>query len=208
MSRLFILVLSFLIVSMPVGAKTVGNKKADSYFKKRKKSSSSKSRVTASAGGAAHYLALHLGGYLDDESYSWGNENKDGVGKMSLGLTYRLGEWVNSSDMLIRVDINSFGLPEGNTTKMSFIPMVTFPDANSGFPLYFGAGVGLGVFFKQIESESALSLDYQLVAGARFFNVLDSIGLFMETGLKNHIHLLSDGQFNGVFVSAGTVFAF
>jgi hypothetical protein len=47
-----------------------------------------------------------------------------------------------------------------------------------------------------------------LVAGARFLNVIDTMGFMIETGLKNHIHLLSDGQFNGVFVNVGTVFTF
>jgi hypothetical protein len=61
---------------------------------------------------------------------------------------------------------------------------------------------------KQIADESILALDYSLVAGARFLNVIDTMGFMIETGLKNHIHLLSDGQFNGVFVNVGTVFTF
>jgi hypothetical protein len=86
--------------------------------------------------------------------------------------------------------------------------MIFFPDANSRFPLYFGGGAGLGVFFKQLENESALSFDYQLVAGARFFDLIDNFGLMIETGMKNHILLFSDGQFNGVFLTVGGVFNF
>ncbi len=202
----FYFVVTFLFLPLVWGhANQVGNQKADDYFKKRTPVSENR---TARSNGDAHYLSLHMGGYLDDKSYNWGGESKDDVGKFSLGLTYRMGEWVNSTDFLIRIDMNSFSLAKGNTTKMSILPMLTFPDANSGFPLYFGAGAGLGVFFKQLEGESSLSLDYQLVAGGRFYNVLDNVGLFFETGLKNHIHLLSDGQFNGVFLSAGTVFLF
>jgi hypothetical protein len=47
-----------------------------------------------------------------------------------------------------------------------------------------------------------------LLIGARFFDVFDSIGLVLETGLKNHVHILSDGQAKGVYLSMGTVFDF
>jgi len=32
--------------------------------------------------------------------------------------------------------------------------------------------------------------------------------LVLETGLKGQVHLLSSGQHDGVFISAGTVFVF
>lgn len=83
-----------------------------------------------------------------------------------------------------------------------------FPDASSKFPLYFGVGAGLGVFVKQLSGESAMSLDYQVLAGARFFDLFNNAGFFLEAGLKNHMHMLSDGQFNGTFVAAGSVFTF
>ena len=58
------------------------------------------------------------------------------------------------------------------------------------------------------EGESSLSLDYQLIAGARIFDVFENTGFLIETGMKNHVHLLSDGQFNGVFLTVGSVFTF
>ena len=86
--------------------------------------------------------------------------------------------------------------------------MLTFPDANSQFPLYFGLGVGPGFFIKQLESRSSLALDYQLIVGARFMNVFDQLGFMVESGLKNAALLGTPGQYNGVFVNVGTVFAF
>jgi hypothetical protein len=53
-----------------------------------------------------------------------------------------------------------------------------------------------------------LSFDYQLIAGVRFTNLSGRFGLFFEYGLKNHLHLLSDGQVNGTFLSGGAVFSF
>lgn len=186
----------------------VGSQAADKYFKKRQSSKQVQSRKQMSPRNASHYLALHLGSFVDDKAYNWGSDTHKDIGGMSLGMSYRVGEWVDSSDLLIRVDFASYDLNQGHSTKMSFLPMVTFPDAKSMFPLYFGAGIGPGVFFKQIEGESSLALDYQLVAGGRFFNVINSIGLTFEAGIKNHINILSDGQFNGVFVTAGSVFVF
>jgi hypothetical protein len=51
-------------------------------------------------------------------------------------------------------------------------------------------------------------LDYQLIAGARFFDVFENAGFFIESGLKNHLQLWDQGQFNGTFLSAGAVFTF
>lgn len=174
----------------------------------------SKSESTSGARGPAgtsaeHYLALHGGWFVSDNSYKWGvPENQDNVGRWNLGVTYRMGEWINSMDLLIRFDVSRFALAEGGVTKFSFLPLITFPDASSRFPLYFGAGAGLGFFGTQLAGESSLALDYQLLAGARFFNLWDLTGLFIEGGIKNHLHLLSDGQYNGTFITTGLLFTF
>lgn len=166
-------------------------------------------RSPAAAGSGDHYLALHVGWFVNDNAYKWGApDNQTNVGRYNFGVTYRFGEWVNSMDLLFRFDVSKINLAEGGVTKFSILPIVTFPDASSRFPLYFGAGLGLGVFGTQIAGESALSIDYQLLAGARFFNVWDQTGLFVEGGIKNHLFLLSDGQFNGTFIATGLVFTF
>jgi hypothetical protein len=189
-----------------------GTERAKEYFKGRKPASDTRSayRRPAAEGGNAYprYLALHVGTFFDDQSYRWGNGNQSDDAKLNLGVTYRIGEWINSADFLIRMEYTSYSLDEDNARKISFGGLLTFPDANSRFPLYFGAGLGAGVFIKQLDNESALSLDYSLVAGARFFDVIENLGFMFELGLKNHLLILSDGQFNGVFWNVGTVFAF
>lgn len=155
------------------------------------------------------YLTLHFGGFLDDQVYAWGGRGNDGgVGKLNAGVTYRYGEWTNSMDLLFRADFTSYELKEGRAVKMSLLPVVLFPDARSRFPLYFGAAAGPGIFFKQISKESSLSIDYQLIAGLRLFNLVDTLGFLLEAGIKNHFLLFSDGQFNGVFLTTGAVFTF
>ncbi len=193
-----------------------GSKAAAKYFKSEKSESKKSSRSVAS-GPADHYLALHLGFFLDSDAYNWGaspspnSKNYDHVddpGKISVGLTYRMGEWTSSMDLNLRADFQTYALGDDKPFKMSIMPLITFPDSNSQFPLYFGAGIGPGVFFKQAAQESAISIDYQLLAGARMFDVVENTGFFVEFGLKNHLLLLSDGQFNGVFIATGALFTF
>ncbi|WII71212.1 hypothetical protein QJS83_12150 [Bdellovibrio sp. 22V] len=183
----------------------VGREAAAKYFQKRDPAQ------TSYQGGSSsdHYLALHFGRYISSQSYDWGpSGQEDDVGGNSFGVTYRVGEWYNSMDLNIRIEYADYDLTGEKPSKLSFMPLITFPDAGSRFPLYFGAGAGLGVFLKQVDSKSALSLDYQLVLGARFFDILENTGFFIEAGLKNHLLLLSSGQLNGTFLAAGLVFTF
>lgn len=167
-------------------------------------------RAPAQSGtSAAHYLALHVGAFVSDDAYKWGRENRVAdVGNFTAGVTYRVGEWVNSMDLAIRLDFSTYDLPAGDATKISIVPLILFPDASSRFPLYFGGGLGAGVMAKTTPGESALALEYQLLLGVRFFEVIETTGFFVEAGIKNHLHLFSDGQFNGQFIAAGAVFTF
>jgi hypothetical protein len=185
-------------------APRVGRAAASKYFSPASEERS-ESRVT----NTDHYLALHLGKYMNSQAYEWsGRGKREDVGDISGGLTYRVGEWNGSMDLNLRVDFNQFKIDDQRPLKMSLLPLITFPEASSKFPLYFGFGVGVGVFFKQVEDESSISLDYQLVAGARFFNVYENTGFFIESGLKNHLHLLTSGQLNGTFLAFGALFTF
>lgn len=182
----------------------VGKKAADQYFLKRKQKS------WKSPSGVDHYLTLHGGVFYSDKAYQWGHAEKDekGIGNLTTGVSYRIGQWVGSMDLLIRADLITFHLDETQLKKMSLLPLIAFPEANSRFPLYFGGGIGLGVFFEQIDKESPISLDYQLFAGIRLFELIGSMGLTFEFGMKNHLHLLSDGQYSGTFASMGFLFTF
>ncbi|MDX9730401.1 MAG: hypothetical protein RBT63_01400 [Bdellovibrionales bacterium] len=166
-------------------------------------------RAPAVAGPDDHYLAIHFGWFASDSAYNWGRQDSQtNVGNWNAGLTYRVGEWVNSMDLNFRFDVSRLTPADGRVTKFSFLPLFTFPEASSRFPLYFGAGIGLGIFGNQIADESTMSIDYQLVAGARLFNLWGHTGFFVEGGMKNHFHIFSDGQYNGTFIATGLVFTF
>jgi hypothetical protein len=210
------------IVDDETGSSTApetGKKAAQKFFLKRQQSTADQASTEEVEGAAQpsrsfssatsdRYLMLQAGLFFDEEVYKWGKGNTDEIADWNAGVTYRMGEWVNSMDLSFRADLTSFDLAQGKATKLSLLPLVTFPDVRSRFPLYFGAGAGLGVFFKQIRDESHISFDYQVVAGARLFELVENMGLVFEVGLKNHILILSDGQFNGAFFSAGALFEF
>ncbi len=180
-----------------------GKGEASKYFTKSNRA------PAETSSSSDHYLALHFGGFITSESYVWGRDEKaEDVGKITGGVTYKTSEWVNSADLLLRADFQSYAVDEYKPVKMSIIFAAAFPDSSSRFPLYFGAGIGPGIFFKQAKTESPISLDYQLFGGLRFFDVFPGVGFFAESGIKNHFHLLSDGQFNSVFFALGTVFTF
>jgi hypothetical protein len=187
--------------SKPGSKPVVGRKMAEKYM--------APTAAAKKSGPTDHYMALHIGFYPTSAAYNWGGEPKfDDVGKFNAGLTYRLGEWVNSADLTLRIDFSRFDLGLERASKVSLLPVVFFPESSSRFPLYFGVGAGLGIYTSQLAGKSTVSLDYQILAGARFFEVFGQTGFFIEGGLKNHVHLLSEGQFNGVVLTAGTVFTF
>ena len=190
----------------------VGREKAAGYFRDRRSDRTPGPREPVGTGGAAgarpRYLAIHAGSFFADQGYKWGKGGQGNIGKLNVGLDYRLGEWVNAADVSLRVDYTTFELSEGLPRKLSAHALLTFPDANSRFPLYFGVSVGPGFFIKQIRNESVLALDYGLLAGARLLDVIEKVGFMAEIGLKDHLFLLSDGQFNGFYFNLGCVFAF
>jgi hypothetical protein len=194
-----------------------GKARAGQYFESRKPSKSkvsgdreeaSGSSSVGGGGGEPHYLALHLGAFVDDQAYRWGAGDQHKIGNLDIGVTYRMGEWVNTADFMIRAEYSSYDLEEGDARKINLLGMLMFPDSHSHFPLYFGAGLGPGFYIKQIHGHSAMSLDYQIVAGVRFLNVIDNLGFLGEFGLKNDIQLFSVGQFNGLFAGLGVVWTF
>lgn len=156
-----------------------------------------------------HFLGLHLGTQLATEAYEWGQRGReDGVGRLSFGLTYKFDSWGPRADSNLRVDFNEFELKGEKPLKMSLMPLITFPESSSKFPMYFGAGAGVGVFFKQLREETPITLDYQLIVGVRFFDVFENSGFFIETGMKNHLQILTSGQVNSTFLAGGALFTF
>lgn len=210
---ILLLFLSFNFIGFAAFAQApkVGRKAASKYFQKDVEADREVAAVDVTDGGGSsggNVLMLHVGGYTASDAYQWGCDCKTrNVAKVSYGVTYLFDTWSNV-DVNLRFDFSEFKGNDKRPLKLSMMPLWTFPTAETRFPLYFGLGAGLGVFFQQIEDESNLSFDYQLVAGARFMDLYENFGAFVEFGLKNHLHLLSDGQLNGTALTAGAIFTF
>ncbi len=156
-----------------------------------------------------HYMSLGFGTFSEATAFEWGKDGREEkIGKWGVELSYRLLEQEYLFDESLRIGYYEYKPVDQRSTKLSFMYMITFPEATSKFPLYFGGAAGLGVFMEQLKGESAISFDYQLFLGVRLFNVFDSVGFYVEGGMRNHLHLASDGQVNGTFLSLGTVFTF
>jgi hypothetical protein len=193
----------------------VGRDAAAKYFEKKQglKQEAIESERAGSLNHAilnpAHYLSIDFSRYAASQSYQWGRwGGLEDVAGNGLDVTYRAGQWHEYMDLSLRIGYNEFNLGDSNATKLSFMPLITFPESNAHFPLYFGIGAGLGVFLTQVSGKSPLSLDYQLVVGSRFLDIFQKTGFFLEAGLKNHLLLTSSGQMNGTFLAGGLVFTF
>jgi hypothetical protein len=181
----------------------VGRKVANDYFVKDREIVQKR---TSSSG--ENLLMIGVGKYISSQAYQWDCSCKEeDIGGSIVGLTYLFDEWHNL-DLNIRVDYAEFKPKNSSARKLSFIPLLTLPRAESDFPLYFGFGAGPGIFMSQAEGESGISLDYQLVVGTRFPHLFDFGGFYVEFAMKNHLHVLSDGQFNGTSLNFGAAFVF
>lgn len=199
----------------------VGKKAADKYFGRTPAAAidvtdsgredaddASDRRSSYGVGNGEEMMMLSLGTFMNSSAYNWkGSDKREDLGRLSYGVTYLFDRW-SKLDTNLRLDFNEYKLGDDRALKLSIMPLWTFPAVETRFPIYFGFGMGLGVFFQQVPEESNLSFDYQLVAGARFMDLFQNFGFFVEAGLKNHLHLLSDGQFNGTALTAGAVFSF
>ncbi|MBC7458654.1 MAG: hypothetical protein H7235_10265, partial [Bdellovibrionaceae bacterium] len=202
-------------------APKVGRTAAARYFQLEKKaerrsmasndSDPSYPSSTSSSGSHLkdHFMALGFGTFSDAIAYNWAHNGKESnIGKWGADLTYRFSEQDHLFDESLRISYNEYKPADQAASKLSILYAITFPEASSKFPIYFGVAGGLGVYLKQIDQESLVSFDYQLYLGLRAFNLFDSVGVYVEGGMRNHLHITSDGQFNGTFLSLGTIFNF
>lgn len=184
-------------------APRVGRAAAARYFQNRSQASTA---PNASQGDQAMWL--HVGRSVNSSSYQWESPGRtDGVATNSFGFSFLFSEW-GGMDLIFRGDINEFDLRGQRASKLSLLPVVVFPKVETRFPLYFGLGAGVGVYFQQLEARSQIALDYQFFMGARFLDMTPGLGFFIEYGLKNHVHILSEGQLNASVLSVGPIFTF
>ncbi len=189
---------------------SVGREAAREYMKKDNyPQRMAASEARSDSGPSDHFVGLQVGRFMSSESYEWSQKEKlENVARNNFALTYLVGQYNSGFDLSLRLETTSYQIRQWDTQKLSFLAAWSFPEVQTRFPLYFGAALGPSVFSRQVPDESTLAMDYQLFMGLRFFEVWDAIGLNLEGGIKNHVHVLTNGQMNGNFLALGTVFLF
>jgi hypothetical protein len=146
-------------------------------------------------------IGLTFGSLVQSESYNWTTGD---VGGWSLEASY-----MNAEEGYLaqgyHLEMQKFSADNQELTKLSFLFSLTFPRRLS-FPVYLGVAVGPGFFMQQQEGESEFTIDYKAYLGLRLNQ--NHGQYFVQAGVKNHLHVLSDGQFIGWFVSSGVAYKF
>jgi hypothetical protein len=156
---------------------------------------------------STNLLMIHYGQFVNSDAYSWADQSPvDGAGLSTVGVTYGLDRW-SGFDVNIRVDIMNYNVGGTAAQQLAVMPLITFPRSQSKFPIYFGVGAGPGIFTQQLTNKSALALDYELLVGARFTDLYQGVGTFIEGAMKNDFFALSTGQFIGTALEFGLVFS-
>lgn len=197
-----ILIAGITVGSRPSVAAETGRSAALKYFGQGSKSNV---RAPQSIDSVDHsrsgLLSFSVGTLVSSKSYQWIGDDLSGwnaeVGYRSSG-----GEYFANS---YHLELQKFTDETRELAKVSFLFSLSFPRRLS-FPVYIGIAAGPGYFFAQRQGESAFSLDYKGYLG---FRLNQNQGqYFIQTGVKNHVHMLSDGQFIGWFVSSGVAYKF
>ena len=179
-----------------------GKKAAMKYFIDKSETPSVVSRAPSSNKGSyAQLFSLTAGTLVNGTSYGWAGED---LGGWNMQLAYRRG----TSSFLAQAfhfEFQKFTTEEEEFSKVSLLLSFIFPKSVT-FPVYIGAAAGPGFFLKQLGDESSLSLDYKAYVGLRLNQ--EHSQFILESGVKNHVHMLSDGQFIGWFVSSGVAYKF
>ena len=179
-----------------------GKKAAMKYFTKKPASTSTfKAPRGPASTSYAQLFSLSAGALVNGKSYQWLD---DELGGWNLQLSYRRATtgWLAQA---FHLEFQKFTTLEEEFSKVSFLLNFVFPRSIS-FPVYIGAGAGPGFFLNQYNNESLWTMDYKGYIGLRLNQ--DHSQFILESGVKNHVHMLSDGQFIGWFVSSGVAYKF
>lgn len=182
-------------------AASTGKGAAMKYFSKKPSAQIRTSPAQTKPTGDSGLMAFSVGTLVSSKSYQWLGNDFQGwnvdigyrpASKGYFGRSYHL-EYQKFTDVVEEL------------SKMSFLMSFSFPRRLS-FPVYVGIAAGPGFFFKQKDDESEFTFDYKAYLGVRLNQAHSQY--FIQSGVKNHVHMLSDGQFIGWFVSSGVAYKF
>lgn len=158
-------------------------------------------RTPASTSTENSIVGLSVGGLFNSKSYGWMDESFKG---WSVEATYQspmAGYFARG----FHLEYQKYITDRADLGKVSFLMSFTFP-RRVDFPVFLGVAAGPGYFTKQIKNESEFTIDYKGYVGLRFTQ--QNAQYYLQSGIKNHVHMLSDGQFISWYLSSGVAYKF
>ncbi|MCB0379169.1 MAG: hypothetical protein KDD33_11820 [Bdellovibrionales bacterium] len=204
MGAKILLSLALTFLTQPCWAAQTGKKAAQKYFvKKGEEGRSTASTSITSAGNYKGLFTLSAGTLFASKSYNWAEQQSPTGWSLQLDYHRRLKSSFFAT--VYQLEMQKFQTSPREASKLSFLFGVTVPK-NLEFPVYIGVAAGPGIFLKQLAGESLLTLDYKGFVGLRYNQ--DHSQFFLESGVKNHVNVLSDGQLSSWFLASGVAYKF
>jgi hypothetical protein len=208
----FTLTLIGLCFSIQTFANSTGKSAAMKYFTKTRapaqaapapavQTTNSMTQSVPRSTQARGLVGISVGSLLNSQSYGWIDED---TGGWSVEAKYMRP----STSYLARgyhIELQKFGYQERELTKLSFLLSFSFPN-NISFPVYIAAAAGPSYFVHQAQGNSEFAIDYRGYVGLRFNGSFGQY--FLQSGVKNHVHVIDSGQFIGWFFSSGVAYTF
>ena len=158
--------------------------------------------------GSPRHLGLYLGTSLYGETTDQDTFNP--FSSFVFGLSQRISEYPAIGDLSIRVELLSMKFADKKREWLvDVVPVFSLPDVRSGFPVYVGAGGGLGLFPRHIvRKEPVLSFNARLFAGVRVLDWYENMGFFGEVSVKTQFPVYDAKLYMEVLLTFGSLFSF
>lgn len=158
--------------------------------------------------GSPRHLALYVGASLYGEATD--QSPLKPFSTVLFGLSQRIKEFSTIGDLNIRVELLSMKFADGKREWLvNVVPVFSLPDVRSGFPVYVGAGAGMGLFPRHIvRKKPTLSLNARLLAGVRVIDWYENIGFLGEVSAKMQIPFYDNKMYLEILLNLGGLFSF
>lgn len=151
----------------------------DNYFSSRSQSSpySGYNRVFSLSSGASFYRISSKKQFKP-------------VSSAFLSFTQDIRKVEKLGDLQLRASLTISEQERSKEISLELTPLFTFPEIETGFPIYFGFGFGFGFYpFYIIEKKPSFSFHSPFLIGLRFFELYSNLGAGAELDLRMHFPL-------------------
>ena len=200
-AKFVLLLIGFMAVVHQSFAVETGKAAAMKYFTDQPASIKAPRGPASSGTSYGQLFSVSAGTLIQGKSYQWAGED---LGGWNMQIAYRRNAGYYLAQAF-HLEFQKFTEAQQEFSKISLLLNFVFPRSVT-FPVYLGVGAGPGFFLKQLVNESSLTLDYKGYVGLRLNQ--EHSQFILESGIKNHVHMLSDGQFIGWFISSGVAYKF